>query len=187
MELLLLVFIVLLLILFISLYAQYVAVIKAKNSFLEAESGIDVQLKKRHDLIPNILTIAKKFMEHEKGLFEEITKLRTNASTASGQEKYKLENELQTKMQQLLVSVENYPQLKSDQPMIQAMQTYNEVEEHISAARRFYNSALANFKNTVEIFPGSAIASMLNIKADMAFFEAQESEKAPVSASDFLN
>lgn len=145
-----------------------------------------IQLKKRYDLIPNILTIAKKFMEHERSLIEDITKLRTQAANANEMsEKIKLDNAIKGKMEQLMVNFENYPQLKSDATMVQAMETYAEVEEHIAAARRFYNSAVNELNNAVEIFPSSIIAGMLNIKAK-PYFEIQENEKRPVNASDIL-
>lgn len=173
------------------LYFIYIGVIKKKNKVKEAMSGIDVQLKKRYDLIPNILTIANKFMEHEKSLISEITQLRTQASGIKSNQdtisdKINLDNSISSKMSQLIVSVENYPQLKSDQTMMQAMQTYSEVEEHIAAARRFYNSAVNELNNAVEIFPSSIIASALGISA-YPFFEALEAEKKPVNASDYFN
>lgn len=173
-----------------SLYRLYVSVILKKNKVQEAFSSINVQLKKRYDLIPNILTIASKFMEHEKSLMSEITELRSQAMKLAGtlnnaDEKLKLDTVIQGKMGQLLVSVENYPQLKSDQTMITAMQTYNEVEEHIAAARRFYNSAVLELNNAVEIFPSSVIAAMLGI-SKKEFFEVDEAETKPINASDYL-
>ena len=180
---------VLLLICFI-LYGLYVKLIQKKNKVKEAMGGIDVQLRKRYDLIPNILTIANRFMEHEKGLMTEITELRTAASAIRSNpdtisEKIKLDNEITSKMGQFFVSVENYPQLKSDQTMVQAMQTYSEVEEHIAAARRFYNSAVNDLNNAVEIFPSSVIAAAINISS-CPFFETEESVRKPVSASDYF-
>lgn len=167
-------------------YLIYVQLIKKKNQVKQAEGSIDVQLKKRYDLIPNILTIAKKFMEHERSLIEDITKLRTQAANANEMsEKIKLDNAIKGKMEQLMVNFENYPQLKSDATMVQAMETYAEVEEHIAAARRFYNSAVNELNNAVEIFPSSIIAGMLNIKAK-PYLEIQENEKRPVNASDIL-
>ncbi|MGN0032024.1 MAG: LemA family protein [Candidatus Gastranaerophilaceae bacterium] len=172
------------------LYNLYVQLIQKRNKVKEAMGGIDVQLEKRYDLIPNILTIAKKFMEHERGLMDEITKLRSRAaglqSTAETiSEKINLDNAIASRMGQLMVSVENYPQLKSDQTMLQAMQTYSEVEEHIAAARRFYNSAVNELNNAVEIFPSSMIAGMLGIRS-YPFFEAKEAARNAVNASDFL-
>lgn len=181
---------VVLLLLLIPLYTMYVSLIRKKNKVRESMGGIDVQLKKRYDLIPNILVIANKFMEHERGLITEITNLRTQASNLRADrdtisKKLDLDTQIANKMGQLMVNVENYPQLKSDQTMIQAMQTYSEVEEHIAAARRFYNSAVNDLNNSVEIFPSSVIASALNIKA-YPFFEVEESAKKSVNAADFF-
>ena len=170
------------------LYSLYAAVIRNKNSVREALSGIDVQLKKRHDLVPNILTIAKRFMEHENEIFTKVTELRTQAMNApsGSKEKFVAEALLDKLMGRLIVSVENYPQLKSDATMVQAMQTYNEVEEHISAARRFYNSALTQLRNSVMIFPGSLFAGLASEEMGYSYFEASESDKAPVDASAYL-
>lgn len=176
----------------IIVYLRYVSLIKKRNASREALSGIDVQLKKRANLVPNILKIAKKFMEHEQSLLTELTELRTqvtagydnNDPQAIKQHLAKAE-QLNTKMGQLMVNVENYPELKSDNTMLQAMQTYNEVEEHISAARRFYNAAVSELNTAVEVFPGSIIASMANVKV-MPFYEADEASKAPVDAADYL-
>lgn len=181
---------IILLIICIWLYGIYVALIKKRNKVQEAFASIDVQLKKRYDLIPNILTIAQKFMEHERSLIEDVTKLRTKVLSLSSkyeniERKFNLDSQIADKMGQLMVAVENYPQLKSDQTMITAMQTYNEVEEHIAAARRFYNSAANDLKNAVEIFPSSVIAKMNGITA-VEFFKAEEKERKTINASDFL-
>lgn len=183
--------IIVLLILLYIIYSFYVSLIKKKNKVKEAFAGIDVQLKKRYDLIPNVLFIANKFMEHERGLLEDITKLRTQAEKLPAdlnnvEEKLQLDNLISGKMGQLFVSVENYPQLKSDQTMITAMQTYNEQEEHIAAARRFYNASVLELNNAVEIFPGSILASMLNIK-QLPFFEVEnEVERKAINAADYM-
>jgi LemA protein len=174
-------------------YGIYVGLIKKKNKAKEAFSGIDIQLKKRTDLIPNILAIAKKYMSHEAGLLEEITKLRSQAGTATNpadagaiKDKLALESQLSSKMGSLMVSVENYPELKADQTMMQAQMTYNEIEEQISASRRFYNSAVNELNNSVEIFPSSLIASLINIKA-FPLFEATEAERVAPNAAEILN
>lgn len=172
------------------LYPLYVRLIQLKNKTKEAMSGIDVQLKKRYDLIPNILTIAQKYMEHERGLFDEITRLRSAAASIKSDantigEKINLDNQISSKMGQLMVNVENYPQLKADGTMMQTMQTYSEVEEHIAAARRFYNSAVNELNNAVEIFPSSVVAGMIGIKS-YPFFETDEQSRQAISASDYL-
>jgi len=173
-------------------YFWYVSLIGKRNKAREALSTIDVQLKQRFDLIPNILTIAQKFMDHEKSLLTDITELRTRAAkpydrndAAAVREHIATSQELAGKMNSLMLNVENYPTLKSDATMTQAMQTYNEVEAQISAARRFYNAAVTDLNNAVQIFPGNIIAGMANVK-EMPFFETDETSRAPVSAAQFL-
>ena len=161
-------------------YAQYVRLITVRNKVRESAADIDAQLKKRYDLIPNMLQMAAKFMEHEKSLMTELTELRTKAmsSTFVGapKEKMELESLLNQKLNDFKVSLENYPDLKSNQTMIAAMQSMNEVEEHISAARRFYNSNVNRLKNSVEIFPGNLVAKLVGVNyADTPFFEISES------------
>ena len=113
-------------------YAQYVRLIVVRNKVRESASDIDVQLKKRYDLIPNMLQMAAKFMEHEKSLMTELTELRTKAMAstfvASPKEKMEMESLLNQKLGEFRVSLENYPDLKSNQTMITAMQSMNEVE-----------------------------------------------------------
>ena len=181
---------VLAIILVVAFYGMYTGLIKKKNKLNEAMSGIDVQLNKRYSLIPNILTIANKFMEHETELFGQISALRSQAvGIRSTQDtiakKIDLDNQIAAKMGQLMVNVENYPQLKSDQTMANAMQTYNELEEHIAAARRFYNSAVNDINNSIEIFPSSLVAGMLGLSV-YPFFEASEEAKKEINASDYL-
>ncbi len=175
------------------LYFWYASIVTRNNKVLEALSGIDVQLKKRTDLIPNVLEIARRFMEHEKNIFEEITRLREATSkdydqTDVSQVKEHLTNAgaLTSAMNGLMVRAENYPELKSNQNMLQAQQTYNEVEEQISASRRFYNSAVGSLRNSIQIFPGNILAGIVGVAA-LPFFEAAESDKKPVNAKDYLN
>ena len=181
---------VLAIILVVAFYGMYTGLKKKKNKLNEAMSGIDVQLNKRYSLIPNILTIANKFMEHETELFGQISALRSQAAGIRSTQdtiakKIDLDNQIAAKMGQLMVNVENYPQLKSDQTMANAMQTYNELEEHIAAARRFYNSAVNDINNSIEIFPSSLVAGMLGLTV-YPFFEASEEAKKEINASDYL-
>jgi LemA protein len=175
----------------VGFYILYTRVIRCRNKVQESMADIDVQLKKRYDLIPNILQTAAKFMEHEKTLMNELTELRVKAMSTtfagSPKEKMELENMLNQKLGEFKVSLENYPDLKSNQTMITAMQTMNEVEEHISAARRFYNSNVTALKNAVEIFPSSVIAGMMNITyQDHPFFEISDTERKPINTKDFF-
>ncbi len=177
----------------VGLYLWYASIIGKRNKALEALSGIDVQLKKRSNLIPNILTIAKKFLEHEKTLLTDITELRSRADqdydpkdAGAVKDHLGLAGQLAGKMGQLMITVEDYPDLKSDQTMIQAQQSYNEVEAQIAAARRFYNSSVTALNNAVQIFPGNLIAQFAGV-VSMPFYEADETAREPVNASEFLD
>lgn len=171
-------------------YLIYVSLIQKKNRLKESASGIDVQLKKRYDLIPNLLTMASKYMEHEKSLMAEITKLRSEAMnykfSDNPAQKMALENQLNQRMNDFKLTAENYPDMKSNQTMLNAMESMNEVEEHIAAARRFYNSNVKEMKNAIEIFPSSLVAKMIGIKDTMPFFAAEEAAKQEISAASFF-
>ena len=179
-------------VLIILLYVWYTRIIRNKNQVYEALAGIDVQLKNRSDLLPNILTIAKKFMEHEKELLSSVTELRTrsNAEYDSGdaqaiKQHMELASALGSEMGKLMVSVEAYPELKSDQTMQQAQLSYNEIETKIAAARRFYNSAVGQLNNSIEIFPGNIVAKYASVSI-MPFYETDDASRATVDASSIL-
>ncbi len=170
---------------------SYNSLVGKRNKVKESFASIDVQLKKRYDLIPNILTIAKKYMEHERGLIENITALRAQAvSIPDGVEnignKLQLDGQVSRGMGQLMVNMENYPEIKANETMIQSMRTYNEVEEHIAAARRFYNSAVLDMNNACELFPSNIVAGMFNFKQVPFFKVEDEKERESVDASQFL-
>jgi len=171
-------------------YILYASLIRKKNKVKEASSGIDVQLKKRCDSIPNLLQAAAEFMSHEKELMNEITNLRTEAMKGSfsdnPRQAMQIENELSEKLHAFNISVENYPDLKSNQTLLQAMNALAEAEESIAAARRFYNAAVNDLNNAVEIFPSSLIAKILNIKQAI-FFEASNTDKKAINVKDYLS
>ena len=177
----------------VGLYLWYISVIKRRNEALQALSSIDVQLNLRFDLIPNLLKMAKKVMDHEQNLLKDITMLRSSVKQSYNRKDPQAVREhlaaaeaLSGKLEQLMVTVEDYPDLKSDQVMIQAMQTSSEAEANIAAARRFYNSAVGRLNNAVEIFPGTIIGAMAGVAA-MPFFRAEEGVRAPIDADQLLN
>jgi LemA protein len=174
------------------LYTWYIRIIGRRNQALQALSGIDVQLKQRWDLVPNILKLAARFMEHEKSLMSDITALRENAApsynpkdTESLKHHLAASEALGQRMGQLMIKAENYPDMKSDQTMVQAMQTYNEVEAQIAAARRFYNASVTDLNNSVQIFPGNVLAKMAGI-AEMPFYETDQVSRGSVNVDDFM-
>lgn len=174
------------------LYSMYLSLVGRKNAAMEALSGIDVQLQLRADAIPNVLKIARRFMEHESKLFSEITELRSAMGRAYDprnpeqvQQHLQAATQLEGKFTQLLATAESYPELKSDQVMLQAQKTYNEVEAHIAAARRFYNSAVTDLNNLVEVFPANLLANMAGVRA-MPFYRAAPTARAPIDADAYL-
>jgi LemA protein len=174
-------------------YMIYVTVIKRRNTAREALSSIDVQLRKRHDLIPNIVTLAQKFMTHERELLTNLTEARNLAHQSydpgdpdAVQQHLGAERSVQSGMMQLFAVAENYPELRSSDTIQNAQQTYSEVEGHISAARRFYNSAVTDLKNACEIWPMSMVAAMAGVKA-LPYFEVDEAVREPVNVVDIMD
>jgi LemA protein len=174
-------------------YVWYAMIVTRRNRVSEALAGIDVQLQQRHDLIPNVLTIARRFMEHERTLLEEITDLRNKAQAqigsrdfGSAQQRFETETQLDLGMGRLFALAENYPDLKSAAPMVEAQRAYSEVEANLSAARRFYNSAVGDLRNIVEIFPGDLLKGFAGVSVLPPFFETTEPVRAPVDASKHL-
>lgn len=177
----------------VGLYAWYATIVARRNRVAEALSGIDVQLTQRHDLIPNLLATAKRFMAHEHDLLEEITALRNRAASAVGATdpaataaRFTTEEKLGAGVSRLFAVAENYPQLKSDGPMIEAQRGYGEVETNIAAARRFYNSAVGDLRNATQIFPGTLLAGIAGAGMPPPFFEAPAESRAPVDAANYL-
>lgn len=174
-------------------YGWYMALIKRRNQALEALSSIDVQLRKRADLVPNVLKIAERFMRHERELMSQITELRASTmreyspkDPKSVKQHLESADALRGAMMRLFAVAENYPQLKSNETMITAQQTYTEVEGQIADSRRFYNAAVAGLNNAAQIFPGNVIAGMANVRAMPFFEETDEAARRPVDASDYL-
>ena len=170
--------------LLIWLYIIHIRLIKKKNKALEAFSSVDVQLKKRYDLIPNLVSVAKGYMAHEIAVFEKITELRSQAmklsnSQANISKKINLNYEISDNLGQIMMLAESYPNLKANDVMLNLMRNLTDVEEHIAAARRFYNSAVNEINNMVEMFPSNIVAKVMGIKA-FEFFEAKSIEREAV-------
>lgn len=172
-------------------YFWYATLIARRNKVNEAMSSVDVHLNQRHDLIPNIVKLAGRFMEHERDLLTEVTRLREEArrptSSTPGEvgKRFELEGQLGQRVGQLLVSMEAYPQLKSDRPLIEAQQTWTEIEAQITAARRFYNAAVNQLNNAIQIFPGQIIAAIAGVQT-MPLFEAPAAARVAPDVDDLL-
>ena len=158
----------------------YNSLIALTNRSKTAFSSIDVQLKKRHDLIPQLVSTVKGYMQHERAVLERVTELRDQARAVSDPTKRAgIERDIGGCIGAIQMRAEAYPDLKAGENFLMLQRSLNEVEEQISAARRAYNAAVENFNNKVQMFPSSIIAGMMN-KSPMEFFEAVESERAPV-------
>jgi len=151
----------------ISLYNRLV---RLRNNREQAFADIDVQLKQRHDLIPQLVDAVKGYMGFERGVLTEITEARTNAMKATSiNDKIAAEAKLSTALDGLRVQVEAYPDLKSGQNVMDLQNEISDVENKIAAARRFFNSATKELNVATELFPSNLIATMFNFKREPMF------------------
>jgi len=152
----------------------YNGLIRLKNRVKEAWSDIDVQLKRRHDLIPNLVASVKGYMTHERELLEKITQFRSQAVEAqkggNSAELAKVEGQLGNMLGQLQIAVEAYPDLKANQNVAQLMDELADTENKIQASRRFYNGQVRDFNTKIESFPNNMIAGSLKF-TKFEFFE----------------
>jgi len=157
------------------------ALIRLKNRTQEAFSDIDVQLKRRHDLIPNLIETVKGYATHERELFEKVTQARSAAINAQGAaEKGKAENALSQTLKSIFAVAENYPDLKASQNFLQLQDELSDTENKIQAARRFYNGNVRDFNIKIEVFPNNLVAGTLGFKK-FEFFQAESQEKENVA------
>ena len=163
----------------VGLLLTYNSLITYRNRASSAFSTIDVMLKKRWDLIPNLVAVAKGYMQHEATLLERIVTLRSTALSSPSQsgERLAAEAQLSNALGQFKVIAENYPNLKASENFLQLQAALNECEEQISAARRAFNAAILQYNNCVEMFPSSVVANFFHFER-RAFFEILESERA---------
>lgn len=162
------------------LWATYNGLIKAKLRSDEALSDITVQMKRRIDLIPNIVESVKGYAKHEKGVFTEVTKARTEAMKAPAGDlaaQAKSDDMLSGALKSLFAVSENYPELKANTNFLQLQQELVDTEDKIQASRRFYNGNVRDFNIKLQVFPTNMIANMLGFKP-YTFFDVAANEKA---------
>lgn len=166
------------------LVATYNSLVTLKNRTDEAASDIDVQTKRRYDLIPNLVEAVKGITKQEQTVFIKVTEARTAAMSAKGMaDKAEKENMLSDTLKSLFAVSENYPELKSSQNFLQLQTELTDTEDKIQASRRFYNANVRDFNIKIEVFPTSVFAGMLGY-AKREFFEvANQAEKEPVKVS----
>lgn len=156
----------------------YNGLIKGRIKVDEAWSDISVQLKRRYDLIPNLVETVKAYATHEKGVFEKVTEARSSAMQATTlAEKGKAENALSSTLKSLFAVAENYPDLKASTNFLQLQTELSDTENKIQASRRFYNGNVRDFNTKLQVFPTNMIGGVLGFTA-REFFQIEEEEKA---------
>lgn len=171
----------LLVVVILFLVVYYNKFIRIVHRAEEAFADIDVQLKRRYDLIPNLVSTVKGFATQEKGVFEEVTKARAAAMSASGTaEKGKAENALSGALKSLFAVSEAYPQLKSNENFLQLQKELGDTEDKIQAARRFYNGNVRDLNIAIETFPGNVVAKLFGFGGREFFALTEEEAKNPV-------
>ena len=157
---------------------QYNSLVALRNYIAESWSNVDTELKRRYDLIPNLVATVKGYAAHERAVLERVTELRNRCAANHGPVGDQARDEVQLvdALKQLLVVVENYPQLKADQNFLQLQKELVNTEDRIQAARRFYNGNVRDYRNRRETFPSNLVANMFNFQSE-EFFSVPPSVK----------
>ena len=170
--------IILVIFIIVTLIHMYNNLVGLRNRVKNSYAQIDVQLKRRNDLIPNLVETVKGYAGHEKGVLEEVTKARSSVMNASTpQEASEANNQLTGALKSLFAVAENYPDLKANSNFQQLQTELRDTEDKISYARQFYNDVVLKYNNACQQFPSSMIAKIFGFKEEV-FFEAPEAERA---------
>lgn len=159
------------------IFITYNKLVKYKNLVSEAFSTMDVYLKKRWDLVPNLVNVVKNFASHEKEIFEKITKLRTNNyQNMTTNKKIDVNKQLDEDISKIIIIVENYPELRANETFLQLNNELSKIEDEIANSRKYYNGTVRVLNNTIHMFPNNIVAKLFGFqKADM--FQANIEEK----------
>lgn len=180
-----LIILVVIFILLVWIIFMYNSLIRKRNQVKNAWSQIKVQLKRRYDLIPNLVSTVKEYMQHEKETLESITKLRAQAmETTDVKDKAKVEGLLSRALGQIKVAVENYPNLKANENFLMLQEELKSTENKIAFSRQNYNDQVLFFNNKIEMFPSNIIANMFNFKKE-PFFELEDPKEGEVVDVNF--
>ncbi len=174
-------------ILLIMVMATYNGLVRLRNQVKNAWAQIDVQLKRRHDLIPNLVETVKGYMKFERETLEAVTKARNLAQQASSSgagERAKAEGELSSALARLLVVVERYPDLKANQNFLALQEELTSTENKISFSRQYYNDSVMRYNNQTQMFPSNVVAGMMGFRAS-EFFEVAVAEERAVPKVSF--
>lgn len=179
---------IILIVVVLVLVLMYNSLVSKKNQVENIFAGVDAVLKKRYDLIPNLVASVSKYMEHEKGILEEVTKLRADANkpNVSDEQKIELDAKVSSALGSIMIAVENYPELKANENVMHLQHSLNEVEEQISAARRAYNQAVTDYNNAIEMIPTNFMAQAMNYRRKQVF-EIVESQRENINVKELFN
>jgi LemA protein len=181
----LIVFVVIVVVLGFIAVGMYNSLVRLRNQVKNAWSQIDVQLKRRHDLIPNIVETAKGYMMHERGTLEALTKARSQAAGAQGPaQASQAESQLNGALGRFFLVVENYPDLKANQNFLAVQEELASTENKIGFARQFYNDQVLQLNNKIQMFPSNILAGMFGF-AQESFFELTKEEEREVPKVSF--
>ena len=165
----------------LALAVSYNGLVSLRNQAREAFSDIDVQLKRRYDLIPNLVEAVKGYMQHEAGVFEKVTEARSQAMQATGAAKAGAEDQLSGALKSLFAVAENYPQLKANENFLSLQNELTDTEDKIQAARRFYNGMVRDLNTRIQAFPSNIVAGMFGFTAMELFGgDLTDAERQPV-------
>jgi LemA protein len=169
------------------LVLMYNSLVNKKNQVENIFASVDTQLKKRYDLIPNLIASIQQYMEHERSILEEVTKLRTQAMKPdiSDEQKIALDAQMSSALGSIMLAVENYPDLKANENILQLQNTLHEVEAQIAAARRAYNQAVTDYNNALEMIPTNFMAQWMKYTRKEVF-EIIESERKNVNVKELF-
>lgn len=167
---------------------MYNSLIGKKNQVENIFAGVDAVLKKRFDLIPNLVASVSQYMEHEKSTLEKVTEYRAQAMKPgiSDDQKIALDAKLTSALGAINIAMEAYPDLKANENVMHLQRSLNEIEEQISAARRAYNQAVTDLNNAIEMFPTNIVAGWMNLQR-RAVFEITVSERQNVDVNALFN
>jgi LemA protein len=175
------IFLGILVVIVLLLIGMYNSLVQLRVRADNAWSDIDVQLKRRHDLIPNLVETVKGYAAHEKGTFENIAKFRSQAMQASSPaDKAAAENQLTGALKSLFAVAENYPQLKASEEFTQLQGSLNQTEDSIQNSRRYYNAVVRDLNTKIQSFPTNILAGMFGF-SQRQFFEAGATDREPVA------
>ena len=179
---------IIVIVLAIVLVLMYNSLVAKKNQVENIFASVDTQLKKRYDLIPNLVASVSKYMEHEKSILQDVTKLRAEANkpNISNEHKMALDAKMSAALGSIMIAVENYPELKANENVMHLQHSLTEVEAQISAARRAYNQAVTDYNNALEQIPTNFMATAMNYRKKDVFV-ISEGERQNIDVKELFN